>query len=282
MKRLGLPRRLAVGVVVMIAAGALAGFAAANNRPAITFVSPPSPTEGQTVTTSSVQFAFTYNRQPKATASLECDLSGPTSSSGPCDTPVSSGKQQSSSGASYSSLANGGYTFTVTLTLTDGGTTTAVRHFTVNACTAGSENFSEDADGSQPTTFSGGTIDSAGYADLGGIYIEDTDWFGFFAPGTHILFGGFTTTPVQLSFTQAVDSVQLQAQSNDYGDALTVTLTGYDASNNVVDSDSQTVSSAAPTLNISSTTNSIKYFTVATSDPFGNGVGFSNINWGCN
>ena len=36
-------------------------------------------------------------------------------------------------------------------------------------CTAGSENFSGDDPGSQPTTFAGGTIDT-GYGDAGGVF----------------------------------------------------------------------------------------------------------------
>jgi virginiamycin B lyase len=98
--------------------------------PAITFVSP-SPSDGATLTTSSVSFAFTYNRTPRQTSVLVCTLSGPTSSSGACDTPVATGTG-SKSGKSYSGLANGAYTFTVSLTLTDGGTTTATRQFTIN------------------------------------------------------------------------------------------------------------------------------------------------------
>ena len=91
----------------------------------------PSPGEGATLTSNSVSFEFTYNRKPKATQSLVCALSGPTSSSGACDTPVAVGDKGSQSGKSYSGLANGSYTFTVSHTLTDGGTALATRHFTV-------------------------------------------------------------------------------------------------------------------------------------------------------
>src|SRR4029453_13749845 len=86
--------------------------------------------DGATVKTSSVSFAFTYNRKPKATRTLVCALSGPTSSSGACDTPVATATG-SQSGKSYSALADGSYTFTVSRTLTDGGTASATRHFTV-------------------------------------------------------------------------------------------------------------------------------------------------------
>jgi hypothetical protein len=52
-----------VGVLVAILIGlTTGGIAYASNTPAITFV-PPSPAEGQTLATSSVQLAFTYNRK---------------------------------------------------------------------------------------------------------------------------------------------------------------------------------------------------------------------------
>ena len=117
-----------VAVVVLVGMVSAPAFAA--TEPAISFVSP-SPAEGATLTTDSVAFEFTYNRKPKATSTLVCALSGPTPSTGPCDAPVASGTKGSQSGQSYSGLANGSYTFTVTLTLTDGGRATATRHFTV-------------------------------------------------------------------------------------------------------------------------------------------------------
>jgi hypothetical protein len=122
-------RALLVTVAVAALVGLATTFASAASRPAITFVSP-SPAEGATLTTNSVQFAFTYNKKPKATGTLTCDLSGPTPSSGACDAPtaITGGSQ---SGTSYSGLANGSYTFTVTLTLTDGGTASATRHFSI-------------------------------------------------------------------------------------------------------------------------------------------------------
>src|SRR5690348_6193011 len=47
-------------------------------------------------------------------------------------------------------------------------------------CTAGSENFSGDADGSKPTTFAGGTIEGP-YTDVNGdtpgVRIQGTSWF---------------------------------------------------------------------------------------------------------
>jgi hypothetical protein len=277
-----LARKLLAGVMVAVAAGVLAAFGSASNAPAIAFVSPPSPSEGQTLTTNSVQFAFTYNRKPKATQSLNCDLSGPTSSSGPCDTPVADGKFGSSSGASYSGLADGSYTLTVTLTLTDGSTTSVVRHFTVAVCT-GSEDFSEFPEFSQPTTFSGGTIDSA-YGPAGGVVVQGSFLNGGFPDGAHVLFSGLTLNSFQLSFTNPVGSLQLDAQDGLTGTATTITLTAFDASNAVVGSD-QAIDpdNSVNTLSVASSSDNITYFTVETNDPnvFPFGVEFTNIVWAC-
>lgn len=275
-------RRVCVGVLVAILIGLTAGgIAYASNVPAITLV-PPSPAEGQTLTTNSVQFAFTYNRRPNATKSLTCDLSGPTSSSGPCDAPVADGKLGSSSGASYTGLADGSYTFTATLALTDGGTASVVRHFTVGVCT-GSEDFSEFPEFSQPTTFSGGTIDDP-YGPAGGVVVQGSFLNGGFADGAHVLFSGLTLSSFRLSFTNPVGSVQVDAQDALTGMATTITLTAYDASNSSLGSD-QAIDpdNSVSTLAVGSSTNNIKSFTVATNDPnqFPFGVQFTNIVWAC-
>ena len=131
-----MPGLVRKAMVVAVAAVALVGIVSAPvaeaSRPTIAFVSP-SPAEGAALTSDSVAFKFTYNRKPKATDTLVCTLSGPTSSTGPCDAPVAAGTKGSQSGKSYSCLANGTYTFTVSLTLTDGGTASATRHFTIDA-----------------------------------------------------------------------------------------------------------------------------------------------------
>jgi len=147
-----------------------------------------------------------------------------------------------------------------------------------SACVAGSDNFSGDAEFSNPTTFAGGTIDTA-YGPDGNIRIEGSSWAGFFAAGTHLVFTGFDVGTFHLTFTHAVNSVQLQAQSNFYV-GTNVTLMAFDASNNPIGSDSQSSNFAAPTLTVGSATNNIKSFTIATDDP-GDGLGFSNIVWGC-
>src|SRR5262245_2924065 len=277
-----LARTVLAGIVVAVAA-VLTAFASASSAPAITLVSPPSPTEAQALTTNSVQFAFAYNRKPKATQSLGCDLSGPTSSSGPCDTPVANGKAGSTSGASYTGLADGEYTFTVTLTLTDGGSASAVRHFTVAVCT-GSEDFSEFPELSMPTTFSGGTIDTPYGVQPAGVLVQGSIYNGDFPPGTHVLFSGLTLRSFQLSFTNPVGSLQLDAQDDVGGIVTVITLTASDNSNSVVDS-AQAIdpdnSKVAPSVHSSS--NDIKHFTVATSDPqlFPFGIAFTNIVWHC-
>lgn len=67
----------------------------------------------------------------KQTLSLTCTLAGPTASSAPCTTPAAI-KGGESSGASYSGLRNGTYTFTATFTQTDGATAAVSRSFTVD------------------------------------------------------------------------------------------------------------------------------------------------------
>src|SRR5215204_5438319 len=114
-----------------LAAALIVPSSASAAAPTIAFVSP-SPAEGTTVTTDSVQIGLTYDRKPNATATLVCALSGPTSSSGACDAPVAAGAKGSRSGKSFSGLANGSYTFTATLALTDGGTASATRRFRVD------------------------------------------------------------------------------------------------------------------------------------------------------
>ena len=124
-------RLVRTALVVAVAAVALVGIGSADAsaaRPTIAFVSP-SPADGATLTSNSVAFAFTYNRKPQATQTLVCSLAGPSSSSGPCDVPIAAGAMGSQSGTSYGDLAIGSYTFTVSLTLSDGGTATATRHF---------------------------------------------------------------------------------------------------------------------------------------------------------
>jgi hypothetical protein len=91
-------------------------------------------------------------------------------------------------------------------------------------CTAGSENFSEDSNGSKPKTFAGGTIDTR-YAILGQVRIQGFTWGGNFAPGTHVLDIGFSRGPFRLTFTNAVSSFQLDAERAQFSDVQSLTLT---------------------------------------------------------
>lgn len=149
-------------------------------------------------------------------------------------------------------------------------------------CTAGSENFSEDADESDPTTFSGGTIDGP-YGSEGDVRVQGDDWNGGFAAGAHLLFSGEGVSSFQLTFTHAVGSVTLDAQPGTFN-SVTDTLTAYDASNTAVGSDSASDSgrSSVNTLTVTSATNNINHFTIATDDPGQGGIAFSNITWSCN
>lgn len=123
-------------LLVTVAAAMLVGFvatfasaAAKPNNPRITFTDPAS--DGGLLTTGAVQ--FTYNRIPNATKSLTCATSGPNgyASSG-CTTPQAGAKGASTASSQpYVGVTQGSYTFTVTLTLTDGGTTSATVHFRI-------------------------------------------------------------------------------------------------------------------------------------------------------
>jgi hypothetical protein len=146
---------------------------------------------------------------------------------------------------------------------------------------AGSEDFSADDEFSQPSTFPGGTIDGP-YGVVGGVVVQGSFWSGGFAPGTHLLFTGLQVNSLRLSFTNAVGAVHLDAQG-DSNATTHLTLTGYDASNAVVATDTATDSTnSVHTLSVSSATNNIKYFTMATDDPAAFGVAFTNIVWTCN
>ena len=72
----GLRPGLPIGVISMLLVVIFAGFASAGGKPTFTFVSP-SPSEGATLASNSVSFAFTYNRTPKQVKNLTCTLSGP-------------------------------------------------------------------------------------------------------------------------------------------------------------------------------------------------------------
>jgi hypothetical protein len=86
--------------------------AASAGQAVISFVAP-SPPDGASVGVD-VDFAFTINRTAKSVPALLCELSGPTASSGSCDPVTSIERKLSASGVSYTDLAAGTYTLTVT------------------------------------------------------------------------------------------------------------------------------------------------------------------------
>src|SRR5207248_794604 len=81
--------------------------------------------------------------------------------------------------------------------------------------------------------------------------------------------------------TKAVGSVQLDAEPNNFVSSHQLTLTGSDAANNVVDTDTVTAA-AGIHLNALAVSdgNTIKHFTIA-ADAGSQGIFFSNIVWTC-
>jgi hypothetical protein len=156
--------------------------------------------------------------------------------------------------------------------------------------TAGSENFSAFGLEATPARFSGGTIDPSDYAPApswdpsfpaGGILITGP-YFNAFTTGfgTHFLFTGIGQNSAKLTFDNPVKNLSVEAMSDKTDIPTNLTLTGYDASNHVVASDSGLDSGYnSVTLTISSSVANIKYFTIATDDPNVAGLGFSNIVW---
>jgi hypothetical protein len=127
-----LRKLLLATVAAAVLVGFVATFASAAAKPnnlQITFTDPAS--DGGLLTSGAVQ--FTYNRIPNATKTLTCATSGPNgyASSG-CTTPQDGVKGASTARSQpYVGVTQGSYTFTVTLTLTDGGTTSATVHFRI-------------------------------------------------------------------------------------------------------------------------------------------------------
>jgi hypothetical protein len=148
-------------------------------------------------------------------------------------------------------------------------------------CTAGSENFSGDSVNSQPTTFAGGTLDTA--YGFGGRVLGPVGGF----TGNSLASGGLVKS-FQLTFTNSVNSVQLDAESAAVsGSNTNLTLTGYDASGRILNTDTvfepAGSTSSVVLLSIGSSSNNIKYFTIATDDSDSDaGVVFSDIAWACN
>ena len=163
--------------VVLVGFSAAIASAAVPNRPTIGFISP-SPSEGATLTTNSVRSrSRTTGRRSRRGRS-----SAPSRGRPPRRVPATllSHGTGSESGKSYSGLANGAYTFTVTLSLTDGGTASATRHFTIdapvrhvywgngNSSTIGRANL--DGTGANQSFISGATLPEGVAVDAGHVY----------------------------------------------------------------------------------------------------------------
>jgi len=167
---------------------------------------------------------------------------------------------------------------------TDGDCVSYAAHGGKLLSCAGSENFSEFPELSLPTTFSGGTIDTPYGVQPAGVLVQGSIYNGDFPPGAHVLFSGLTLRSFQLSFTNPVGSLQLDAQDDVGGIVTTITLTASDSSNSIVDSAQATdPDNSKVALSVHSSSNNIKHFTVATSDPqlFPFGIAFTNIVWHC-
>jgi hypothetical protein len=141
-----------------------------------------------------------------------------------------------------------------------------------------------------PSTWKGGTIDSSLYGDsylpwyvAPGVLATGSYFTGLGANGTHFLFTGLNKNTAKFTLTNPAKSVQVTAESDKTGVDSTLTLTGYDASNNVV----KTASVVQPattnqswTLNIASASANIAYFTISTDDQgYNAGLGISTILW---
>lgn len=118
---------LAVALLATAASLALAAPAGADSRPAVTSAEP-------VVTGTAVTLAFTVNRAEHAIASADCALTGAdgVAEAVSCGTP-GPGPVRRSTGytATLADVAPGDHAYAVTITLTDGGTATAVVPFTV-------------------------------------------------------------------------------------------------------------------------------------------------------
>jgi hypothetical protein len=162
---------------------------------------------------------------------------------------------------------------------------------------SGSENFSKDQVGDTPATFSGGTIDPSDYATgenapgfvpgatvnnggTGGSILQSDYYFTPFGAGSHFLFTGWGQNTAKLTFTNGVQSVSVEAESNKTQYPTDLTLTGYDAKSNVVmSSTGHDAGSEAVTLSITSASHNIKSIAITTNDPGTYGLGFTNLVW---
>jgi hypothetical protein len=235
-----------LGFVPAVASGS------SSSAPAISFVAP-SPAAGAT-TSSSVQFAFTFNRTPSQTKSLVCTLAGPASSSAGCNPLVASGSG-SQSGKSYTGLPAGSYTFTARVTLSDGQAVAATRSFSVakapqtisfTAPTAGifggSDSLSATGGASgNPVVFSVDSSSGAGVCSVTGTNGTTVDYTGVGncvidanQPGS-ALYAAATQVQRTIPVGKAMQTISFAAPtSGTYGGSDTLSATGGVSGNPVV------------------------------------------------
>jgi hypothetical protein len=214
-------RSLFVALAALTAVGVatLASAAATAAPPTITFVSP-SPAEGATLTSNAVSFTFTYPRKPNQAKTFDCELTGPTASSGPCDPTVAFGTNGSQSGISYSGLANGSYALTASL-ISNGGAVqaTATRHFTVDVPANEIQRVRVDnaTGGTFTLTFSGQTTAPIAYNATAAQVQAELEALSNIGHGNVSVTGGdLSTSPVDITFMgiyAGVDVPQLTADA---------------------------------------------------------------------
>jgi hypothetical protein len=142
----------------------------------------------------------------------------------------------------------------------------------------------------QPTTFSGGTIDSTYGASpiwwfpTGGILQTGNYFAGLGPAGTHFLFTGLGVNTATFTFANPAKTVQVTAEPDTQSVGTSLTLTGYDASGTQVSQTSVSQAAqmnAAAVLKITSASANIKSFTVSVDDgTLDQGLGISSILWG--
>lgn len=120
---------LSIPVAVLGVTAALGTAPAQADRPGVTF------TAGPTVTGDSVSLSYRVNRKTNAIATRTCAVDTPTTHVAvSCGTLPPKGTSPTGVTVEVDGLANGSYTFTVNVTLTDGGRASATSApFTINA-----------------------------------------------------------------------------------------------------------------------------------------------------
>ena len=143
-------RIITIAATVCALIGLAAPTQAAPKSPTITFSSTSTANGAVIQTGGAASYTVTVNRGPQQIATLTCTLTRPdaTSTSENCPRVPPSSKNLTTGAKNYTNLTDPGrYTFAVSVRLTDGGTRTVSRTFTVNgAPVAGTDSTSTDED----------------------------------------------------------------------------------------------------------------------------------------